>query len=106
VLETGRVIASAPLAELVAAHAQGAIEIELEGPAPESLARAGVRAGSDGRFLLGAEHPERELARLLAQLDDERARLRSVAIVRPSLEAAYLALTGRRDAEPEIEGPR
>jgi ABC-2 type transport system ATP-binding protein len=84
VLERGRLIASAPLAELIAAHAQAALEVEFDDPGD--------------RLVVAVDEPERELARLLGELDGTR-RLRSVAILRPSLDAAYLSLTGRRDAE-------
>ena len=46
------------------------------------------------------------LGRYLARLDGEASRLRSMDIVRPGLEAAYLALAGRRsddDARPTTE---
>ncbi len=43
------------------------------------------------------------LAQVLPQLDS--ARLASVEIVRPDLEAVYLALTGRRYREEDSEAP-
>ena len=71
-LETGRIIASGTVSELVAAHAESVLEIEF----------------ADGRV-------ERRPGSSLHGLGDDVVR---AEVIRPSLEAAYLALTGRRSA--------
>jgi ABC-2 type transport system ATP-binding protein len=72
-LETGRVIASGTIAELVERHARSVLEVVY----------------ADGRV-------ERRPGDSLHGLGDEVMR---AEIIRPSLESAYLALTGRRGAE-------
>jgi ABC-2 type transport system ATP-binding protein len=71
-LEAGRIIASGTVAELVAAHAESVLEVEYP----------------DGRV-------ERRPGSSLHGLGDDVVR---AEVIRPSLEAAYLALTGRRSA--------
>ncbi len=92
VLERGRLLARGTLAELVAAHARSAVELTFDGPAP-ALTGATV-AGEVVR--LATDTPARTAAQVLASLPDEqRARVRSIDLVRDDLESAYRALTGR-----------
>jgi ABC-2 type transport system ATP-binding protein len=91
VLEAGRIVARGPLEGLVARYGSPAVRLTFDGPAP---ALDGFEV--DGHVaILRTSDPAREAARILARLDGDGARLRGVDIVRPSLEAAYLALTGR-----------
>jgi ABC-2 type transport system ATP-binding protein len=71
-LEAGRIIAAGTIAELVAAHAESVLELTFD----------------DGRVV---RRPGTSLHGL------EEGVLRA-EVIRPSLEAAYLALTGRRSA--------
>jgi ABC-2 type transport system ATP-binding protein len=71
-LEAGRVIASGSIASLVAAHAGSVLEVEY----------------ADGRVV----------RRPGASLDGLEAGVVRAELIRPSLESAYLALTGRRSA--------
>jgi ABC-2 type transport system ATP-binding protein len=72
VLEAGRIITRATVAELIARHAEPLLEITY----------------ADGRTV-------RRPGSSLHGLDDDVIR---AELIRPSLEAAYLALTGRRSA--------
>ena len=95
VLEAGRIVARGPLAELIAEHGSPALRLTFEGPAPdlEGFEVSGPVA------LLRSPDPARAAAHVLARLNGSTDRLRSVDIVRPSLEAAYLALTGRQGSD-------
>jgi ABC-2 type transport system ATP-binding protein len=95
VLELGQVIARGSLDQLVAEHGSPALRLTFEGPAPtlEGFEIAGSVA------TLRTPDPAHAAATILGRLNGSTARLRSVDIVRPSLEAAYLALTGRRSNE-------
>jgi ABC-2 type transport system ATP-binding protein len=105
-LEAGRIVATDSVAGMVATHAETALLLTVVGRVPEAIraaegmtvletsadphARTTVRvAGGD---------PSTRLRELLVALGDEAPALDAVEIVRPSLEAAYLALTGRRAA--------
>ena len=72
-LEAGRIIASGTVAGLVAAHAESVLEVEFV----------------DGRVVRRAG----------ASLDGLESDVVRAELIGPSLEAAYLALTGRRGAE-------
>jgi ABC-2 type transport system ATP-binding protein len=77
ILDGGRVIARGSVAELVGAHAEPVVELVFEGG--DVVRRAGA-----------------EPAAVVSSLGAEAARLRSLEIVRPSLESVFLGLTGRR----------
>jgi ABC-2 type transport system ATP-binding protein len=95
ILEAGQVVARGSLAGLVAEHGSPALRLTFEGLAPalEGFEITGSVA------TLRTPDPASAAAGILGRLNGSTERLRSVDIVRPSLEAAYLALTGRRSNE-------
>ena len=104
-LEAGSIVARGPLENLIAEYGSPAVRLTFDGPAPalEGFEIAGSVA------TLRTPDPAHAAAGVLGRLNGSTARLRSVDIVRPSLEAAYLALTGRRsnesnDKSEEISG--
>ena len=102
VLDAGRIVARGRVDEIVAAYASPALRLTFDGPAP---ALAGFVVDGSVALLLTPD-PAGAAAAILARLDGEASRLRSMDIVRPGLEAAYLALAGRRsddDARPTTE---
>jgi ABC-2 type transport system ATP-binding protein len=100
ILEHGRIVASGPLEDVVRTHGSPALRLTFDGPAPD-LDGFEVHGGE---ALLRTPEPAVAAATVLERLDGAGGRLRSVDIVRPSLEAAYLALTGRRSND-EAERP-
>ncbi len=99
-LDEGRVIARGGVHELVAAHAAPVVELTFAGDIPVALLDDGaVVDGSTVR--LAADDPSAVLATVVPRLPV--GSLRSVEIVRPDLEAVYLALTGRRYEEADKE---
>jgi ABC-2 type transport system ATP-binding protein len=99
VLEGGKIVARGPLAGLIAEHGSPALRLTFEGSAPvlDGFEVSGSTA------TLRTPDPARAAAGILGRLNGSTERLRSVDIVRPSLEAAYLALTGRRSNEDTDE---
>jgi ABC-2 type transport system ATP-binding protein len=95
VIEGGRIVARSPLEELVARFGSPAVRLTFAGPAPEI--EGFTVEGSIAT--LRTPDPARAAAGILGRLNGSTERLRGVDIVRPSLEAAYLALTGRRSNE-------
>ena len=78
-LADGAVLAAGTVRELVAAHARSAIELRF----------------ADGEIRqIAVDDPGPELPAVLAGLGDATERLAAVELRRPSLETAYLALTG------------
>jgi len=101
ILEHGSVIAQGAVEELLAATGQAVVEIRMEGPVPSSLRSLGSVDGDESVIRIDAfEAPGAAAARALGSLGEDADRVRSVEIVQPSLESAFLALTGRR---PEDE---
>jgi ABC-2 type transport system ATP-binding protein len=102
-LDGGRLIASGPVNELINAHAEAVVELSFDGDVPPLAVHA--KATVDGqRLRLPTSDPAATIAAVIPQVP--AGRLASVEIVRPSLEAVYLALTGRRYEEADKEGQR
>jgi ABC-2 type transport system ATP-binding protein len=102
-LDGGSVIARGAVAGLIAAHANPVVELTFQAEVPAVAADG--QATVDGRRLrLATTDPAATLTRILPQLPP--GALDTVEIVRPSLEAVYLTLTGRRYEEADQEGAR
>ncbi|MGE5460512.1 MAG: ABC transporter ATP-binding protein [Solirubrobacterales bacterium] len=99
VLEDGAIVARGSVGELVAAHGRAQLRLVFDGPA-EVL--PGFEPDGDGLRIATAE-PALLAAQVMRDLGPRAASLRSVEIVQPSLEAAYLALTGRSGTEDQTE---
>ena len=102
IIEEGEVIASGSVAHLVSEAGGGAIELTFEGPAPAQAAPLG--AVIDGAVIrIPSQDPAAAIPSVLDMLGEARSRLRGVEIITPSLEAVYLALTGRRFTGENVE---
>ncbi|MEA3510888.1 MAG: ABC transporter ATP-binding protein [Actinomycetota bacterium] len=91
VLEEGRILANDSVSNLVTQHGTSGMRLVFRGDAPridgfESTASEAFRSSPE---------PEMEVARILASANDWISRLESVEVVKPNLESAYSALTGR-----------
>jgi ABC-2 type transport system ATP-binding protein len=98
IIDRGRVIARGGVDELVQAHAEPVVELTFHGEAP---VLDGATAVDGNRLRLPAADPAAVLTRSLPGLPP--GSLASVDIVRPTLEAVYLSLTGRRYDEADVE---
>lgn len=104
IIDRGQIIARGSVDEVVERHAESVLELTFEGDAPGLGRFAGVRVERRGSVLrVFAERPAAQAARVLAALGDAAGALRSIDVVRPSLESVFLALTGRRFS-PEADG--
>jgi len=94
-LDRGRVVARGTLADLVERHGTSALELTFAGTVPPAARLAGsVIDGSSVR--IPTPDPAARAAQLLPALGADAGALRSIEILRPSLESVYLAVTGRR----------
>jgi ABC-2 type transport system ATP-binding protein len=94
-LDRGRIVARGSLSELVQRHGSSALELTFEGAVPPAARLAGsVVDGSSVR--IPTPDPAARAAQLLPALGADASALRSIEVVRPSLESVYLAVTGRR----------
>lgn len=106
-LERGRIIAEGGVDALIARHAAAALIVELRAghglALPQLLAATELAApGPDRvRLQISGEDPAAVLRTLVGDLGERSDELLGVELVQPSLEAAYLQLTGRRSAHEE-----
>jgi ABC-2 type transport system ATP-binding protein len=100
-LDDGRVIARGGSEELIAAHAATVVELTFQGEVPPVVVD-GSATVDGSRVRLPTTDPATTLANVVPRLPP--GSLQSVEIMRPDLEAVYLALTGRRYEEVDKEG--
>ncbi len=100
ILDEGRVVARGARQDVIGAHASSLLEFTFDGPPPAIDLANAQTSGSVVR--VASAEPERLIVAVLERLGPQAARLRGVEVVKPSLESAFLALTGRRyDAEQQ-----
>jgi len=101
-IDAGRIVASGSTAELVRQYGASALELTFVNDVPASARVEGARIdGSTVR--IPATDPAITAAELLPRLGSRAADLRSIEIVRPSLESVFLTVTGRRYGAPTLE---
>ena len=103
ILDDGQVIARGNVDELVRAHAVPVVELTFDGEVPRLVTGDGAQVEGN-RLRLPAPDPAQALVEVVPQVPP--GSLTSVEIVRPNLEAVYLALTGRRYDEADREGTK
>lgn len=95
IVDQGEVIAEGELSQLVAANGATYVELTFDGSVP-SLGTE-FDAHVDGSVVrVTVNDAGRGLARIMTALGSEVGRLEGVEIIKPSLEAAFLSITGRR----------
>jgi ABC-2 type transport system ATP-binding protein len=100
-LDHGRIVARGRTAELVKRHGSSALELTFAAEVP-AAARVDGAVIEGATVRIPAPDPAARAAQLLPALGAEAAALRSIEILRPSLESVYLAVTGRRyESEPQ-----
>jgi ABC-2 type transport system ATP-binding protein len=101
-IDRGRLVATGELDELLQRHGSSAIEVTFSGDAPEAARLLG--ADVSGRSVrLPTRDPAAAAALLLRAIGSHTAELRTIEVIRPTLESVFLAVTGRRmpsDEEP------
>lgn len=99
-IEQGKMIASGTVADLVAAHGDSVVTITFDDMPPPTL--PGWEPTVEGPVMrINTDDPGRATAQILLQLETDSSRVQGIEIIRPSLETAYLALTGHRYAREE-----
>ena len=95
ILERGRMLARGSIADVVAAHAIGAVELEFAGAAPDlsRLTPNDVVTRNGTRARIETNDPGAVTATILSGLDTRAVNLRGLTVSQPSLETAFLQLT-------------
>lgn len=95
ILGSGSLIARGTVAELIDDHAEPMVELVFDGAPPPLTLDSRTHIFGDTVRAFG-EQPATLLASTVSALGTDANRLRSVEIVRPSLESVFLSLTGER----------
>jgi ABC-2 type transport system ATP-binding protein len=104
ILDHGTVIAKGRVKDLIAASGGAVVEVSVEGSVPPELAALGTVDGDSSLVRIQAPDPGAAITRALSTLDHDPDRIRSIEVVRPSLESVYLSVTGRRFDVTATEG--
>jgi len=97
VLENGRILACDSVSNLIDRHGTSGVRLTFRGAAPPL---DGFQI-SDSEAFRPVSNPGAESARILSDAGDWVTRLDAIEIIRPTLETAYLALTGRDNSDRE-----
>jgi ABC-2 type transport system ATP-binding protein len=101
-IDAGRVVATGSTAELVRRHGSSALELTFAHDVP-AIARVEGAQIEGSIVRIPATDPAIAAAELLPRLGSHAADLRSIEIVRPSLESVFLTVTGRRFGAQTLE---
>ena len=101
-LDRGRIVARGRTTELVEQLGTSALELTFATTVP-AAARVDGAVVDGVTVRIPAPDPAARAAQLLPSLGAEAGALRSIEILRPSLESVYLAVTGRRYASEPAE---
>jgi ABC-2 type transport system ATP-binding protein len=96
-IDHGRIIARGGLDDLVNEYGTSALELSFTGAIPASARLPGARV-VDRTVTIATDDPAATAARVLAALGDDASSLRTVEIIRPTLESVFTTLTGLRYA--------
>jgi len=94
-IDRGRIVVRGGVDQLIQRHGSSALVLTFEGVVP-SVARVDGAVVDGSSVRITTADPSLEAATLIPHLGDDAARLRGVEVVRPSLEAVYLQVTGRQ----------
>ena len=94
-IDRGRIVARGTTADLVRQHGTSALELTFVDCVPAAARIEGAVVDGATVRIPGAD-PAARAAELLPRLGADAHLLRSIEIVRPSLESVYLSVTGRR----------
>jgi ABC-2 type transport system ATP-binding protein len=101
-IDAGRIVATGSTAELIQQYGASALELTFVDEVP-AVARVDGAQIEGSIVRIPATDPARAAAELLPRLESHAADLRSIEIVRPSLESVFLTVTGRRFGTPTLE---
>lgn len=101
IIDRGRIVARGEVRTLISERCRAAFELTFDGPPPE-VEGSVAHEVQDNVLRVFHPQPALESGRFIARLGDDASRLREVEIIAPSLEAVFLAATGRRYAVDDI----
>jgi ABC-2 type transport system ATP-binding protein len=103
-IDRGLIVTRGTVAALTARYGVSALELTFHHEVPE-CARVDCAIVDGSSVRIPAADPAAAAADLLPRLGSHATELRSIEIVRPSLESVFLTVTGRRFGAPALEPP-
>ena len=102
ILERGRILARGSSNEVIAKYSVGKVELVFAGPAPDlsGLPFSHAVTTSEGCVQIETNDTAAVTAAILANLDPPAMNLRGLTVSEPSLESAFLQLTGGANTSP------
>jgi len=94
-IDHGRIVAEGGVDELIVRHGSSALELTFDGPVPAEV-RVDCATVHNSSVRIASADPAGTAAQLLPLLPADTSTLRAIEVVRPSLEAVFLTVTGRR----------
>lgn len=94
-IDHGRIVAEGGVDELIGRYGSSALELTFEGPVP-AAARIDGAIVHDSSVRIASPDPAGIAAQVLSRLGPDATMLRAIEVARPSLEAVFLTVTGRR----------
>jgi ABC-2 type transport system ATP-binding protein len=94
-IDHGRVVAEGGVDELIARYGSSALELTFDGPVP-AAARVDGATVRNSSVRIASSDPAGSAAKLLPRLGPDANALRAIEVAKPSLEAVFLTVTGRR----------
>ena len=107
VIHRGRIRERGSQEALISAHTSPTVEVTFAGaaPRPRLAGLPGIEVAAEGSVLrLRGGETRAVMAALMSELDGDAARIRDLTIRQPSLEAAYLVITGEPPSPGEAGG--
>lgn len=95
ILEEGRILVRDSVEALISTHGTPVVEVTFSQEAPDLVLQQGRIARQGHSLRIATSHPGAAIAEILQQPTQQLTGLRTIEVIRPSLENAYLALTGR-----------
>jgi ABC-2 type transport system ATP-binding protein len=103
-IDHGRIVAEGSVDDLVARHGSSALELTFDGPVP-AAARVDGATVLPSSVRIASADPAGTAAQLLPRLGPDASTLRAIEVARPSLEAVFLTVTGRRYDDAAASSP-
>lgn len=101
ILEWGRLLAKGSPSELARALAQPTVEVRFAGPVPPLPSRPGLELAGDVARL-AVTGPATAVDEALAVIGSHLGRVRSLRVVEPDLQAAFVAVIGQPGADDDV----
>lgn len=104
ILDGGRIVVRDSVEALISTYGTPVVEITFSQEAPNWILQQGRMDRQGHSLRVTAPNPDAVIAEILQQSTQQLAGLRTIEVIRPSLENAYLAITGQHYSKEKQTG--